>query len=115
MEGISKKCPECSELEKVIKNWKYPDWTQKYKCKMCWNNFKWEVIQDDFIPDIEEAKIKQELSTDLKHVSFRNNYKNTFDVQKESKKYWFTFSSWKEYYSKRSKLVPKKKKDAKNT
>lgn len=40
-----------------------------------------------------------------KHEAFKANYKNKFPEPKESKKYWFTFDSWDEYYHKRAKAI----------
>ena len=118
-------CPECDEKEQIVKNGFSTNvntlWKQKYKCKMCWNNFTSETVTEtERTPEIapETAKTDEQVSEEMKnpkYEAFKANYNNKFPEPKESKKYWFTFSSWSEYYSERAKVIPKKKKETVET
>ena len=100
-----KACPNCWQSEMVIKNGKDSKENQKLKCKTCNVNYidNW---QDTDNTEIESKS----LSDNPKQVNFRAKYNNKFTVPRYSEKYDFEFSSWKEYYSKRAKIIPKKQK-----
>ncbi|MDD3302243.1 MAG: hypothetical protein PHN31_01710 [Candidatus Gracilibacteria bacterium] len=116
-----KKCTKCGEVEKIIKNGKSGE-NQKYKCKVCGTNFidqEVNKIEDQEIPvdgtvdtgviaesvesveKTENEKTIKERSNIIKNKNFRENYNNNFDIPKHSKKYGFSFSSWKEYFLKK--------------
>ena len=106
MSEIKVTCPECSESEQIVKNGFQKD-KQKYKCKMCWANFTEETEK---VPEIapETAKSDEQVAEEMKnpkYEAFKANYRNKFPEAKESKKYWFKFESWDEYYHLRAKYL----------
>lgn len=55
-------CPECWEADKVIKNG--TKWNvQKFKCKMCWNNYSTASIVTDKVIAARKEKEAQENNT----------------------------------------------------
>ena len=60
-----------------------------------------EVAKENLLKEFAKIKKWRFKSNEAKYVSFRNNYRNIFDKPKFSKKYWFEFNSWAEYWAKK--------------